>query len=75
MLEPSHFSLNVKGVLYSRKLGTKSRLKGKLEMSISFVQPPVLDFVPEDVRRGVAETVRPQLCHLLTIYTFMLMFH
>lgn len=35
----------------------KSRLKGQLEMSISFILPPVLTLVPGDVLQGVAESV------------------
>lgn len=56
-LDPSQFSLGVKGSLYSDSQGPQSRLKGQLEMNISFVLPPVLALIPEDVRRNVAESV------------------
>ncbi|XP_056169925.1 uncharacterized protein LOC115686386 isoform X2 [Syzygium oleosum] len=58
VLEPSHFALGVKGALYPDRRGTRSRLKGQLEMSISFVLPPMLALVPADVRQSVAESVR-----------------
>ncbi|KAI3452274.1 hypothetical protein Pfo_008939 [Paulownia fortunei] len=61
MLKPSQFSLGVKGALYPDRCGTRSRLKGQLQMSISFVLPPVLALVPEDIRRDVAESVLKRL--------------
>ncbi|MCD7469322.1 hypothetical protein HAX54_008259 [Datura stramonium] len=57
VLKPSDFSLGVKGSLYPDRDGARSRLKGQLQMSISFVLPPVLALVPEAVRRDVAESV------------------
>ncbi|CAI9758675.1 unnamed protein product [Fraxinus pennsylvanica] len=57
MLEPSQFSLGVKGALYPDRSGLRSRLKGQLQMSISFVLPPMLALVPENVRRDVSESV------------------
>ncbi|KAK3212522.1 hypothetical protein Dsin_017228 [Dipteronia sinensis] len=41
ILELSHFSLGVKGALYSDRRGTRSRLKGQLEMNISFILPTI----------------------------------
>ncbi|KAG8384672.1 hypothetical protein BUALT_Bualt04G0142400 [Buddleja alternifolia] len=61
MLKPSQFTLGVKGALYPDRRGSRSRLKGQLQMSISFVLPPVLSLVPEDVRRDVAESVLKRL--------------
>ncbi|KAI5665669.1 hypothetical protein M9H77_15522 [Catharanthus roseus] len=61
VLKPSHFSLGVKGVLYSDRQGPRSRLKGRLQMSISFILPSVLSLVPEEVRREVAEMVLGRL--------------
>lgn len=58
IIKPSEFSLCVKGALYPDRRGSRSRLKGQLQMSISFVLPPVLSLVPEDIRRDVAESVR-----------------
>ncbi|CAN1121747.1 Uncharacterized protein SYNPCC7002_A1590 [Linum perenne] len=63
VIEPSHFSLGVKGALYADRGRTRTRLKGKLEMEISFVLPPVLALVPEDVRNNVAETVLSTLVY------------
>ncbi|KAL9427286.1 hypothetical protein AB3S75_029473 [Citrus x aurantiifolia] len=61
VIKPSQFSLSVKGALYSARRGTRSRLKGQLEMNISFVLPPVLALIPDDVRRNVAESVLTRL--------------
>lgn len=58
VMEPSDFSLGVKGALYPDRRGTNTRLRGQLEMNISFVLPPVLELIPEDVRRNVASAVR-----------------
>lgn len=62
MLKPSQFSLDVNGALYSDRRGPRTRLKGQLQMSISFVLPPVLGLVPQNIRRDVAESVRPSTC-------------
>lgn len=69
MLKPSQFSLGVKGALYPDRRGLRSRLKGQLQLSISFVLPPVLALVPEHVRQDVAESVRfsPPLCFFLFV--------
>ncbi|CAI9109750.1 OLC1v1009628C3 [Oldenlandia corymbosa var. corymbosa] len=61
VLKPSHFSLSVNGVLYPERRGARSRLKGKLEMSISFILPAALSLIPEEVRREVAESVLRRL--------------
>ncbi|XP_073157407.1 uncharacterized protein [Henckelia pumila] len=61
MLKPSQFSLRVNGALYSDRRGPRTRLKGQLQMSISFVLPPVLGLVPENIRRDVAESVLKRL--------------
>ncbi|GMP30615.1 hypothetical protein CsSME_00005201 [Camellia sinensis var. sinensis] len=57
-LKPSEFTLGVKGALYSDRRESLSRLKIQLKMSISFVLPAVLALVPEDVHRGIVESVR-----------------
>ncbi|XP_073278179.1 uncharacterized protein [Primulina huaijiensis] len=61
MLKPSQFSLGVNGALYSYRHGPRTRLKGQLSMSISFVLPAVLGLVPENIRRDVAESVLKSL--------------
>ncbi|XP_073038849.1 uncharacterized protein [Primulina eburnea] len=61
MLKPSQFSLGVNGALYSDRHGPRTRLKGQLQMSISFVPPAVLGLVPENIRRDVAESVLKSL--------------
>lgn len=57
-MEPSDFTLGVKGALYPDRRGKQTRLKGRLETNISIVLPSVLALVPEDVRRNVANAVR-----------------
>ncbi|XP_031501547.1 uncharacterized protein LOC116265157 isoform X1 [Nymphaea colorata] len=61
VLKPSDFTLGIRGALYSEKLGVRSRLKGQLELSVSFVLPPVLELVPRDVLKSVAESVLNRL--------------
>ncbi|XP_010528359.2 PREDICTED: uncharacterized protein LOC104805483 [Tarenaya hassleriana] len=62
VMEPTDFSLGVRGALYpDRRRGRNARLKGRLEMNISFVLPPVLELVPEDVRKNVATAVLTSL--------------
>ncbi|KAH0918600.1 hypothetical protein HID58_026260 [Brassica napus] len=60
-MEPSDFSLGVKGALYPDRRGMNTRLRGQLEMNISFVLPPVLELVPKDVRRNLANVVLTSL--------------
>lgn len=71
VMKPSHFTLGVQGALYPDRGGRHTRLKGRLEMNISFVLPSVLMLVPEDVRRNVANAVRNKcICELkLTLYS------
>lgn len=63
---PRHFGLDVRGLLYPDRgdgaggataAGRRSRLRGRLQMSITFVLPPMLALVPEQVLRGVADSV------------------
>ncbi|XP_010441068.1 PREDICTED: uncharacterized protein LOC104724305 [Camelina sativa] len=56
-MEPTNFTLGVKGALYPDRRGRHTRLKGRLETSISFVLPSVLALVPEDVRRTMANAI------------------
>lgn len=68
LFSPSHFSLSVKGALYSVKRERRSRLNGQLLMSMSLILPPALALIPEDVRRSVAESVSPKIHPLCTIH-------
>ncbi|KAM7508114.1 hypothetical protein LguiA_018567 [Lonicera macranthoides] len=52
--KPSHLSLGVDGVLNPDRHEKESRLRGQLQIRMSFAHPLVLDFVPEDIRRNVA---------------------
>ncbi|KAL6657024.1 hypothetical protein ACP70R_004804 [Stipagrostis hirtigluma subsp. patula] len=62
---PSSFDLAVRGSLYAdrsqdrRRAG--SRMRGDLEIAITFVLPPPLRLVPEAVLRGVADSVLSRL--------------
>ncbi|XP_072991435.1 uncharacterized protein [Typha latifolia] len=58
---PSHFALTVEGTLYPERRGGRSRLKGHLEMSVGCSLPPVLALLPEEILRGVAESVLGRL--------------
>ena len=70
VMEQSDFTLGVQGALYPDRGGRHTRLKGRLEMNISFVLPTVLMLVPEDVRRNVANAVRnKRICKLKTLYS------
>lgn len=55
---PDSFDLAVRGSLYADRSRRASRMKGHLEISITCVLPPALRIVPENVLRGVAESVR-----------------
>ncbi|XP_049346430.1 uncharacterized protein LOC125810977 [Solanum verrucosum] len=57
--EPPEFRLSMEGVLYPdrRKGGRSSRIKGHFHMSISFVPPPMLAFVPPYVHRDVTQLI------------------
>lgn len=57
-VDQSHFTLIVKGTLYPDRRGNKSRLRGHLEMNISFVLPPALALIPENVRNILGKGVR-----------------
>ncbi|VVB09250.1 unnamed protein product [Arabis nemorensis] len=57
VMKPTDFTLGVKGALYPDRHGNHARLKGRLEMNVSFVLPSVLELVPEGVRRNVANAV------------------
>ncbi|KAL3526545.1 hypothetical protein ACH5RR_011201 [Cinchona calisaya] len=61
VLKPSHFSLEVEGVLYPDRRGPRTRLRGRLQMAISFILPAVLSLIPEEVRQQVAESVLRRL--------------
>ncbi|GKD64490.1 hypothetical protein Tco_1306598, partial [Tanacetum coccineum] len=61
IVRPSVFSLGVNGTSYACRQENSSRLKSQLSMSMTFDLPPVLSFIPEDVHRNVAETVRPSI--------------
>ncbi|CAA7055415.1 unnamed protein product [Microthlaspi erraticum] len=61
VMEPSDFTLGVKGTLYPDRHGNDTKLKGRLETTVSFVLPSVLALVPEDVRRNMAHAVLTSL--------------
>ncbi|XVF16669.1 hypothetical protein REPUB_Repub10bG0052200 [Reevesia pubescens] len=61
VVDPSHFTLIVKGTLYPDRRGKKSRLRGHLEMNISFVLPPALALIPENVRDSLGKEVMTKL--------------
>ncbi|XP_072971230.1 uncharacterized protein [Typha angustifolia] len=59
---PSDFVLSVEGALYPERRGGRSRLKGHLEMRVGCILPPMLlALVPENILRGIAESVLTRL--------------
>ncbi|KGN52483.1 uncharacterized protein LOC101212716 isoform X2 [Cucumis sativus] len=54
---PSSANVCSHGVIYRQKIGTRSRLKFQLVIDLSFLVPDALHFVPNDVLRGIIETV------------------
>lgn len=54
----------MKGTLYPDRRGNRSRLRGHLEMNISFVLPPALALVPENVRDSLGKGVRTSTFNL-----------
>ncbi|KAF3648704.1 hypothetical protein BC332_06001 [Capsicum chinense] len=59
--KPSEFRLNMEGVLYPDRKGSKSRIKGHFHMSISFAPPPILALVPPHIHRDVTQLVMKNL--------------
>lgn len=55
---PSSANICSRAPVYSEKIGTRSRLKFQLLMNLSFLVPDALSFVPNDVFRGIVETVK-----------------
>ncbi|KAB1705424.1 DUF1997 domain-containing protein [Klebsiella pneumoniae] len=55
--KPSEFRLNMEGVLYPDRKGTRSRIKGHFNMSLSFAPPPMLALIPPHVHREVTQSV------------------
>ncbi|TYH64218.1 hypothetical protein ES332_D07G251100v1, partial [Gossypium tomentosum] len=61
VVDPSHFTLVVKGTLYPDRRRHRSRLKGHLEMHVKFILPPALALVPENIRDGLGKEVMTKL--------------
>ncbi|MBA0675373.1 hypothetical protein Goari_016921 [Gossypium aridum] len=61
VVDPSHFTLVVKGTLYPDRRRHRSRLKGHLEMHVKFILPPALALVPENIRDGLGKGVMTKL--------------
>ncbi|KAB2075492.1 hypothetical protein ERO13_A07G206700v2 [Gossypium hirsutum] len=61
VVDPSHFTLIVKGTLYPDRRRHRSRLKGHLEMHVKFILPPALALVPENIREGLGKGVMTKL--------------
>ncbi|XP_021297697.1 uncharacterized protein LOC110426729 isoform X3 [Herrania umbratica] len=60
-VDQSHFALIVKGTLYPDRRGNKCRLGGHLEMNISFVLPPALALIPENVRNSLGKGIMTKM--------------
>lgn len=57
IFQPTSFSLGIEGTLFSDKNGPQSRLKGQMTLSISCILPPAMSIVPEEIVKGVTESV------------------
>ncbi|XP_009761891.1 uncharacterized protein [Nicotiana sylvestris] len=55
--KPSEFRINMEGALYPDRRGTRSRIKGHFNMSLSFAPPPMLALVPPHVHQHVTQSV------------------
>ncbi|XP_039040710.1 uncharacterized protein LOC120179067 [Hibiscus syriacus] len=60
VVDPSHFTLDVKGTLYPDRR-SRTRLRGHLEMHVNFVLPPALALIPENVRNSLGKGVMTKL--------------
>ncbi|CAF2057822.1 unnamed protein product [Brassica oleracea var. botrytis] len=60
-MEPSDFSLGVKGALYPDRIGKNTKLRDQIEMNISFVLPPVLELVLTSLVENVKHKVNGSL--------------
>ncbi|GMI67531.1 hypothetical protein HRI_000422400 [Hibiscus trionum] len=60
VVDPSHFTLDVKGTLYPDRR-SRTRLRGHLEMHVEFVLPPALALIPENVRNSLGNGVMTRL--------------
>ena len=74
VLKSSDLSVSVKGALYPDRRGAQSRIKNQFELNLSFLLPPTLAFVPEDVSRGIGVSVRPY-SKLLSIHISLLVLY
>ncbi|KAK8717120.1 hypothetical protein V6N13_044401 [Hibiscus sabdariffa] len=57
VVDPSHFTLDVKGTLYPDRR-SRTRLRDHLEKHVKFVLPPALALIPENVRNSLGKGVR-----------------
>ncbi|XP_038891182.1 uncharacterized protein LOC120080556 [Benincasa hispida] len=53
---PSYANVCSRGAIYSEKIGTRSHLKFKLLINLSFLVPYVLNFVSNDVLQSIVKT-------------------
>ncbi|KAK8607172.1 hypothetical protein V6N13_052916 [Hibiscus sabdariffa] len=61
VVDPSHFTLDVKGTLYPDRRRSRTRLRGHLEMHVKFVLPPALALIPENIRNSLGKGVMTKL--------------
>ncbi|CAN6702480.1 unnamed protein product [Malus baccata var. baccata] len=54
--DPSDVNLSIKGIIFSDRQGTKSWLKNIFDINLSFIVPPLLTWVPDNVMRSITES-------------------
>lgn len=57
-IKPTHLDFSARGVIYPDRRQSQHRLKGHLEMDISYSLPQALWFIPEDLLSNIFEEVR-----------------
>ncbi|KAM2587163.1 hypothetical protein TB1_044375 [Malus domestica] len=55
--DPSDINLNIKGIIFSDRQGTQSWLKNIFDINLSFIVPPLLTWVPDNVMRSITESL------------------
>ncbi|XP_048433506.1 uncharacterized protein LOC125474112 isoform X2 [Pyrus x bretschneideri] len=55
--DSSDFNLSIKGTIFSDRQGTQSWLKNIFDINLSFIVPPLLAWVPNNVMRNITESL------------------
>ncbi|XP_050104218.1 uncharacterized protein LOC126583748 isoform X2 [Malus sylvestris] len=55
--DPSDVNLSIKGIIFSDRQGTQSWLKNIFDINLSFIVPPLLTWVSDNVMRSITESL------------------